>query len=153
MKIDTFSLKSPQTTASAWVEIYVNNGTLAPNFYADLMFITGLDGTGINDLLFKSDSPMQVWMKANLFDMVFNDYKATCSQTTTFKTACSKKDLAYQQWLDKSIFTGDSLPPYVKSQPDSYVNAYRRMSGLPNPIELGHFNEKAGKAKTTLTVV
>jgi hypothetical protein len=45
-------------TALAWTDILLNNGTLNPGFYADLMFVTGLSGSELNKQLFVSTSPL-----------------------------------------------------------------------------------------------
>ena len=90
-------------------------------------------------------------MKANLFDKVFAHYQTVCSQTSTYKKTCSKKDLAYQQWIDKSVF--EFPASYVPATSDSYVNTFRPYSGLPGPIELGDYLQKAEVTPFAVTLM
>ena len=44
LAISTFNFANRMTTAFAWTDIILNNGTYNPAFYADLMFVTGMNG-------------------------------------------------------------------------------------------------------------
>lgn len=55
-KIDTFDFKDKMKTCKAWMNIFLNDMTLEPQNYVDLLFITKMSSDDIETLLHSKDS-------------------------------------------------------------------------------------------------
>lgn len=137
LKIDTFTWADKEKTARAWINILFNNNTANPADYADLVFLSGLMGAELDQLMFVSTSKFQSFLMANLFKPIFVKFPKVCTLNAA-NTMCTSKELAYQQWLDGSILGLDQSK-------QSYVEAFPAYTQLKVRPELYVFMTRSGK--------
>jgi hypothetical protein len=150
LTINTFDFSDPLATSMAWMNIALNNNTYIPQHYADLVFLSSMSCSDLDNLLFISTSKFQKYLQKNVFNPVYANYPDTCKLNIN-KNACTNRELTYQQWLDQTIFA-KPLPGMTPVKDDSYVNAYPTFTKLKFPPELSFYLKKADLENFPLTV-
>ncbi|CDW73912.1 scavenger receptor class member 2 [Stylonychia lemnae] len=79
LKIMTFSFQDQLTTCKAWINIYFNGFSYDPEYYADLVFLTGYNDDQIKQILYSDKFRFKSYMTFLISNPIYLQYKNNCS--------------------------------------------------------------------------
>lgn len=142
--ITTFNFNDILKTSKAWMNIYLNSMTYAPENYADLAFLTSLSDAELNTLMHSKDSKMNNFIRTLVMNPVYEQYKDKgCSLSLADVKVCTNKELTYMQWIDSTVLK-NPMPSLPKPSDLSYQRAFPDFTTLSFTPEYGFYMSMAG---------